>query len=340
LSLNSNVRGESFIWENAGSTTRDRGGQIRNGTICYIVTAAHRYTIDKLLAACDGQLPVQILPITYGELYTGLQLPRGTMIFTDLERLAPGERRWAARVWDSLSQPDLTARLINHPIQAMRRYELLRELFERGINDFNVYRLNDARRVRRYPVFIRREDNHGGSETPLLHSPAELQAAEYTLATQGKARDLRMIVEFHAAADECGYYRVYRVQRIGDMIIPMSIAVSKNWVVKRTDIELDDDLVAREREYLTTNPHREFVRGIFDIAGIGYGCMDYAMVGSRPQVYEINTNPTLCYPNMIPRQARHFPDLPSSVDKLVAGFAALNGPFADIGATARHSRQG
>ena len=52
------------------------------------------------------------------------------------------------------------ARVLNHPTTSMRRYELLRTLFERGDSSFNVYRLTECRQPQRWPVFIREENEH------------------------------------------------------------------------------------------------------------------------------------------------------------------------------------
>ena len=308
--------------------------------IHYLVTAAHRYTIDKLLEARAGALPVMIEPVTYEEAFRGRHFSSGTFIFTDLERLTVEDQERAAKVWSTLARAGRRIRLLNHPIDVMRRYELLRELFERGINDFNVYRLNEARRPQRYPVFIRSEDDHRGSQTILLRSAADLDGAIAEMAALGRSRDSRLIVEFHAAADDRGYFRVYGAQCIGGTVIPRSLVFGKHWVVKRTSVELDEDLLAKEREFLATNPHQDFVRRIFEIARIDYGRMDYTVVGGCLQVYEINTNPVLHYRNASVRHATHFPDLPSSVDRMVAALAALDGPSAEAAGAARSTAEG
>lgn len=291
--------------------------------IYYFVSAAHRYTIDRLLEKRAGSLPVRIVPVTYRELFAGIALDPATFIFSDLERLAPAQLGAAERIWRMLSQSGRRVGLLNRPAGVLRRFDLLRELYARGINDFNVYRPADAHQVRRFPVFIRRERDHRGSETPLLHSAAELEAALRALAVSGD-RDPRIIVEFHAAADSGGSYRIYGAQCIGDTVIPRSVAFSRHWVVKRTTVPIDENLLAIEREYLATNPHAAFVRRVFKIAHIDYGRMDYTVIDGRPQVYEINTNPTLFYRTATRRHETHFPDLPSRIDQMLAAFAALD----------------
>jgi hypothetical protein len=50
-----------------------------------------------------------------------------------------------------------------------------------------------------------------------------------------------------------------------------------------------------ERRYLETNPHEQDLRKIFRLARIDYGRIDYAMLGDRLQVWEINTNPHIIF---------------------------------------------
>ena len=295
--------------------------------IYFLVTAPHRYTIDKLLAARPGQLPVEIVPVTYPELVGGAYGGPGTFIFTDLERLTPEEMEWLARMWNALERSGRPVRLMNHPLLAMRRYELLRELYERRINDFNVYHLTEGRRPQRYPVFVRAADDHRGGLTPLLHTPAELDAAVETLVAAGKCRDTRIVVEFCGGVDDRGYYRKYGAFFVNGTVIPRRLLFSTDWIVKGTKVELDDDLLAKEYEYLTTNPHEELIRRVFQIARIDFGRVDYGLIDGRVRIYEINTDPSM-YGGSERRHEKHFPDLPHVADKLMASIAALDPPSA------------
>src|SRR5262249_50787220 len=100
-------------------------------------------------------------------------LSSGTYVFADLERLSPDTLLRAAALWDSLADSHRDVRLLNHPIRSMRRYELLRNLHEQGINTFDVYRVTEGRAPRQYPVFLRIENDHSGPISPLLKSPSE-----------------------------------------------------------------------------------------------------------------------------------------------------------------------
>jgi hypothetical protein len=258
--------------------------------IFYITTKKHRHTLDEFLATWGKELVGTIVPVGYETLFRMHTLPVGSYIFADLERLSPEDLERAALVWTTLSSSGRDVRLFNHPLRAMRRYELLREMRERDINDFDVYRLTEARRPSRFPVFIRLENDHNGSITKLLHSPRELDAAIERLTTVGCNRDTLLITEFNATTDQRGLYRKYGAFAVGERIIPRHLLFSRHWQLKYQDF-VDDATTAEEWRFLRTNPHEEALQEIFAAARIDYGRIDYSVVDGRIQVFEINTNP-------------------------------------------------
>ena len=118
--------------------------------IFYLVTEDHRYTINGFLGSWGEELASRIRPMAYEKLFRMKAVPVGTYVFADLERFAPEDLERAAVVWNALSSAGPGLRLFKHPIRCMRRYELLRELRERGINDFDAYRLTEACRPKRF----------------------------------------------------------------------------------------------------------------------------------------------------------------------------------------------
>ena len=105
------------------------------------------------------------------------EVPCGTYIFTDIERLTPWELRVVAEAYHALAA-DERCRVLNDPARVMTRYELLRNLREEGINDFDVIRADERRWPARYPVFLRHEQDHGRPlSADLLHNREELEAA-------------------------------------------------------------------------------------------------------------------------------------------------------------------
>lgn len=229
-------------------------------------------------------------------LYRHLRAPRqatpGAYIFADLELLSLGDLQKAVILWESLANAGCRIRLLNHPASSMRRYELLRALHERGINRFNVYRLTEARWPERYPVFLRREDDHGGPISPLLQTRRELEEALHVLDRSGQVRDGVLVVEFCDTADAGGIYRKYGAFVVGDRVFPKSLQFSRHWVQKGSDLH-DAELLREERAYVEGNPHEAPLREVFQLARIQYGRMDYALLDGRIQVWEINTNPTI-----------------------------------------------
>ena len=55
----------------------------------------------------------------------------------------------------------------------------------------------------------------------------------------------------------------------------------------------DRERADEESRYCETNPHEAWIREIFRLARIDYGRIDYGMLDGKPQVWEINTNPTI-----------------------------------------------
>lgn len=92
----------------------------------------------------------------------------------------------------------------------MRRYELLRTLHERGLNKFNIYRLTEYRMPQRFPVFLRGENDHKGSRTPLLPTPEKLNGAINTIFMAGQSRENKVVTEFCDTSDAKGIFRKYQ----------------------------------------------------------------------------------------------------------------------------------
>ena len=228
----------------------------------------------------------------------------GVYIFADLELLSREEARRAAALWTELADTGRAMRLVNHPTRSMRRYELLRTLYERGINRFNVYRVTEARAPTRYPVFLRFENDHGGARTPLLGGRSELEAALAAMERDGASRDEILITEFCETADEGGVYRKYGAFVVGEHVFPKSLQFSRRWVQKRPDLA-ESWMLDEEREYVEKNPHEEILREVFALARIGYGRADYGIADGALQIWEINTNPHITTtPERRPRRPR------------------------------------
>jgi len=188
----------------------------QSGTIAYLVTRDHRYTMDPFIA--DFGLDAHFDVIPYDEvLCPHAALPEGTVIFSDVDRLAKRERHAAIALADRLLLAG--RRVLNHPANVFGRVELLRRLKLSGINPFSLYRLVELANVRslRYPVFVRTDSEHSGSLSPLIRTPLGLA---YWILRKGLRRrsfaDL-LVVEYEDVVDPAtGVFRKYSYLKIGE----------------------------------------------------------------------------------------------------------------------------
>lgn len=182
--------------------------------------------------------------------------------------------------------------VLNHPATSLCRYELLTKLFACGINSFGIYPLEKCPAPQRFPVFIRHESDHKGNITNLIPDQATFERVVRKIGSAGTGIWRRLVVEFQNTSNETGIYRKYSAFKIGDRILPRNVFFGRHWMIKEADL-VDAEKVWEELNFIENNPHESQVRKVFDLAGIEYGRMDYAMLNGRIQVWEINTNPML-----------------------------------------------
>ncbi len=260
--------------------------------IFYLVTQMHAYTMRLFIDSWGRGCASRITVLPYENLIWSDTLKPGTYIFSDIERLTDKERGTAAKVWDELSRAGTGVRLLNHPMRSMGRYELLRTLHERGFNQYNVYRTTERRMLKLFPAFLRGENDHSGSLTPILKTPDDLDAAMKKVSRRGETGKNRLIIEFCDTSDVSGIFRKYSAFIVGERIIPRHIFFSRNWMVKLPDL-ICESKVSEELRYLEDNPHESDLREVFRLAQISYGRVDYGMLNGKVQIWEINTNPML-----------------------------------------------
>ena len=256
-----------------------------------LTTQRGSHTIKQFLKRDGARQKARIEFATYvNKARAGVKGP-ATYVFADLERVAPPRLGSLAKEWSELEAAGGN-RLLNHPVRSLRRYELLRTLHEAGINQFNVYRLDEVRRPARYPVFIRREQEHDGAISAILEGPEQYDRALAAIAAQPVSRDHLLAVEFCDTRDRNGIVRKYGAACIAGEIKPFHIYPSRLLIVKHaTDAIVDADTAAEEMRYFDENPHEKQLREIFALARIDYGRIDYGFRKGRMQVWEINTNP-------------------------------------------------
>ncbi len=296
--------------------------------IWYVVTEQHAYTLRDYLKTWGLSLAGRFCEVTYDELFSTNEfegLP-GAYIFSDIERLYPPHARYAAMIRQKLLERQPEARVFNHPTRSMRRYELLRTLFERGDNTFNVYRLVECRRPERWPVFIREENEHTKNLTPLLHTPEELDAETAKFLERVDSREDKLVVEFCDTRDAQGLFYRYSAYLIGGRVIPNNLIASYNWTVESKVSIWTPEVLEQERRYMMENPHERELREIFRLARIDYGRIDYSMLGDRLQVWEINTNPNITSLATLPDDTERKHELHMRADRIAAAFVEIDTP--------------
>lgn len=292
--------------------------------ICFFVTDAHAYPVNDYLDTWARSLRKRCTVAGYESLDLRRRLRAHAFIFTDLERLTPGQCEAAERLAERIESSG--GRILNRPARVLRRFELLRALHERGQNPFNVHRIAGSALPAttplnyRFPVFIRDENEHTGALTPLLHDVDELQSA---LRSLGGGRNL-LVVEYCETRAEGRLYRKYAAMRVADRFVPRHVLFGEDWVNKRPAV-VTEHTIAEEREFLRDFPHDADVRKVYEVAQVDYGRIDYSCVGGRIVTWEINTNPVVvpmpekCDPRRMEGQA-------VSARRINEALAALDGP--------------
>ena len=260
------------------------------GVLFYLVTTRGQSTIRDYLRTRGRALAGIVTVIPYERLHLMRTLELGAYVFSDIERLGADDAERAGEVWRALARHGTP--VLNHPTRSMRRFELLRTLREHGINVHDVHRLTDPRRPERFPVFIRRENDHAGSLSRLLHTPEQLAAEIERFEQDDRYRDDLIITEFCDTAGEDGVFRKYSAYKVGDRIVPRHVMFSRSWAVKIVDL-FEPEHVAEELAYVEANPHADALREIFALGRIDFGRIDYGLRDGKIEVWEINTNPIL-----------------------------------------------
>jgi hypothetical protein len=278
--------------------------------IHFVVTEKGSFAIRSYLADDGSTVAGRMRIVLYDDLARWRRLPLGTWVFTELDQLdAPG-RELATLVAERLGAVSDGVRVVNDPRQVRLRTDLLRAAHSAGVNEHRVWpamdivfrahagtRPADAPTISAesicYPVFVRFADQHVGNLTPLLESPRALADGLASLAATGFARRELLVVEFTDTKDEHGVYRKFSAFNVGGCILPKALEQSRDWMVKWERRIFDRLRADQELNYCETNPHEAWIREMFSLARIDYGRIDYGILAGRPQLWEINTNPTI-----------------------------------------------
>ena len=257
--------------------------------IVYLCSHGQRAVMSAYLGYWGRDVAEHFNLMSYRQLFRSRRLHRGSYIFSDIERLSAPEREKVAVVWNELRNAWPDCRLLNHPLKVMKRYPLLRTLHDSGINAFTAYRYLDNPRPDRFPVFIKRENDHLQPESGLLNSQVELDSCLDSVSQFMDPSEI-LVVEFHNKTDSQGRFWKYSAFVFENTIVPGHIFVDSNWYVKQPAI-VDQEIIDAELKYVQDNPHDDVLRRAAALANIDYGRVDYNVVDGQVQVYEINTHP-------------------------------------------------
>jgi len=291
--------------------------------IYYLVTQKHAYTIRSFINTWAKELLPRLKVLSYESLPHRRFLKQGTYIFSDIERLTQEQAKILSAIWEELANDNNGLRLLNHPMRSMRRYELLRTLYEQGVNRFNIYRLAQCQLPSQFPVFIRGENDHNGSLTPLLETQGALDATINVLSQHRQGLRDKVMIELCNTANSHGIFRKYSAYIVGDSIFPQHMMFGQGWMLKSVNsLAKKKAELYEEQHYLRNNPHESQLKAVFQLAGIDYGRVDYGVLDNKPQIWEINTNPTLMH--IAPGPAKCSRERSKFVQRMIAAFEEID----------------
>ncbi|MFO1184566.1 MAG: hypothetical protein U1E56_07250 [Bauldia sp.] len=258
--------------------------------LVFITLRGHARTVESLVRGATGN-PIPVCrTVSYERIFRARRARRAVHVFTDLERLSEWELVLAADLFRSLRAVGIVS--LNDPARAMGRVELLAQLKAAGINPFGCYRADARPRPERFPVFVRREGDHGGAQSGLLADQDALDDHLAGLRAAGVPLRGLLVTEFAAEPIAPGVWRKLGTFRIGAKFSLHHAIVGDSWLVKKhRDAIVTDALHQQEYDAVAGNRPPAAVREAFDIAGIEWGRADHATYAGRDVIYEINTNP-------------------------------------------------
>jgi hypothetical protein len=265
--------------------------------IYIFTTEKHQYTITPFLTSWPNSASSHIQLVPYEHLYRIRSIQPGVFIFSDIDRLTPTLKSMAMLLHEQLKKHFGELSVINSPQKTLIRYDLLKLLWQNGINKYRVYSPREMETVQSYPVFLRFANDHGGPRSPLIYNPDDLyrhyrrNKLYQKLHIKINYHNPLIAIEFCDTREADGIYRKYSSFRIGNRIIPGHVIFSADWIAK--DNPHRAALRDEEKEYLESNSFSDQMMQIFNLANIQYGRIDFGLKDGQIQVWEINTNPML-----------------------------------------------
>jgi hypothetical protein len=259
--------------------------------IVYFVGRESRVVLTSYLRTWGARLAPKVQVVYYEDFpYLDVVPAAHAYVFSDLERRLDDRPR-LARLADRLAASPGSPRILNHPRHALGRYELLRLLHDRGVNPFDIHRL-DRPIAPRFPVFVRDPDEHHGPVTPVVETAEELERELARLRREGMDVDTLVAIEYEETRRQDGLYCKHVTYVLGDEILHGNLVFSRHWVAKHSGADTPELVAEQEAEWFSTE-HVPALREIADLAGVRYGRFDYTVVDGQLRIWELNTNPRL-----------------------------------------------
>lgn len=272
--------------------------------IYYLFTKKNRNPIDQYLALWGEIHARVILPVTYESFVTKKSFPYGLYIFSDIELLNEPARAQAIAIHQKLSNDQAKYQTLNDPRVTLSRYPLLRTLYDKGFNSFNVFKTDEDYSKARFPVFLRRTNDHRGPQTGLLRSPQDLRAALEQIKATGENLKEWLVTEYCDVSDANGIFRKYSSFIIGQHIIPRHLFFGTDWIQKHSKNIGKKEYHDEELKFINNNEYQDQLKKIFETAHIQYGRIDFGVINGRVQTWEINTNPMIITHSHVKEESR------------------------------------
>lgn len=273
--------------------------------IYFLVVRRNQHTIKNFLRAGDMRFSDRVKIILWENIKTLRHIQAGTFIFSDLDLLTPVQREVAVEIYQQLSSAYPHLIVLNNPNKVLLRYELLRKMYQTGINRFTIVRATEAFDSLRFPVFVREANQHSGALTPLIYSVEDLHKHIWVLKFLRYPLNDLLVVEYLNASVEDGVFIKHSAFVLGNRVMPRYFNFSYHWMVKST-IAVGDALMESKKNeieaFMRDNPHNDWLLKNFQTAGISYGRADYSVVNGELQLWEINLNPAFALPPREPEK--------------------------------------
>lgn len=277
--------------------------------IHFLSTGRHTYTMQVFLENWAAELRQSLSICTYERIELHRIFPPGTYLFTDFERMVDSELQLMRNIADGLAAHKDTYRVLNHPGQWSNRLKFQQKLAALGTQRFRVFPAENPPEDIRFPVFLRRSDDHKGNKTPLLRDRDELERGLAQISKWERAihPGRWIICEFCDTADSGGMYRKYGVQKIGGRLLPRHLFFNRDWMVRDTNM-YEPEYIQEEMDFIENFASSDVapkLHQFFELCGLDYGRIDYSVLDGEIQVWEINSNPMLSLPLAEVKTPRH-----------------------------------